>query len=213
MIQRLRRIFQLSANNRSSSITAPRQWSRRSMTGRGMGGEWARGMDSHRAAMVGRRRAIGEAERTGTRASKEGVPIWKQRRNTVGHGRDRERTTVKEIPGAGSTRRGHAQVELHGTTLESRQRRARRAMAQLDSFSLRLMNMRRPALSLFDAVIFWHLVRAYFNGSWFYRPRWRLVEAPAEIAHGTTRRWRSGGRITANTTMSVRMWDLFGERG
>jgi hypothetical protein len=149
LIQRLRRIFQLSANNRSSSITAPRQWSCRSMTGRGMGGEWARGMDSHRAAMAGRRRAIGEAERAGTRASKEGVPIWKQRRNTVGHGRDSERTTVKEIPGAGSTRRGHAQVELHGTTPESRQRRTRRAMAQLDSFSLRLMSMRRPASSCF----------------------------------------------------------------
>jgi hypothetical protein len=119
------------------------------MTGRGMGGEWAKGMDSHRAAMAGRRRAIGEAERTGTRASKEGVPIWKQRRNTVGHGRDRERTTVKEIPGAGSTRRGHAQVELHGTTPEPRQRRTHRAMAQLDFFSHRLMSMRRPASSCF----------------------------------------------------------------
>jgi hypothetical protein len=62
---------------------------------------------------------------------------------------------------------------------------------------------RRRALSLFDAVIFWLLVRAYFNGSWFYRPRWRLVEVPAEITHGSARRWRSDGRITMNTTMSV----------
>jgi hypothetical protein len=131
---------------------------------------------------------------------------------TAGTGSGR-RWRKSRAPGAGSTWRGHAQVELHSTTLESRQRRTRRAMAQLDSFSLRLMNMRRPALSLFDAVIFWHLVRAYINGSWFYRPRWRLVEAPAEIAHGSTRRWRSDGRITANTAMSVRMWDLFGERG
>jgi hypothetical protein len=40
------------------------------------------------------------------RTPEGGVPFWKKWRNTVGHGRDRERTTVKEIPSPG--RRFHA---------------------------------------------------------------------------------------------------------